>query len=181
MGVVGVYSWLWLGWRGPVALVVLVVGSLLMLRLLFPRWFTRLVTDRARNAWRHWFFQRHWHAAMTLGGLAPMYRKRTLMPVLATGQTPADFADRAANLAHAFGVERAMVAAAPAPGNSEGHPLTAEKMALACVNCGALGGTRTPNLLIRSQMLYPLSYECSFGLSCPPFSRHSYVPGKDTS
>ena len=28
-------------------------------------------------------------------------------------------------------------------------------------NCGALGGTRTPNLLIRSQMLYPLSYERS--------------------
>jgi hypothetical protein len=27
------------------------------------------------------------------------------------------------------------------------------------VRCGALGGTRTPNLLIRSQMLYPLSYE----------------------
>ncbi len=26
-------------------------------------------------------------------------------------------------------------------------------------NFGALGGTRTPNLLIRSQMLYPLSYE----------------------
>jgi hypothetical protein len=24
---------------------------------------------------------------------------------------------------------------------------------------GALGGNRTPNLLIRSQMLYPLSYE----------------------
>src|SRR5882757_5705468 len=27
----------------------------------------------------------------------------------------------------------------------------------------ALGGSRTPNLLIRSQMLYPLSYERSFG------------------
>ena len=26
-------------------------------------------------------------------------------------------------------------------------------------NFCALGGTRTPNLLIRSQMLYPLSYE----------------------
>ena len=25
----------------------------------------------------------------------------------------------------------------------------------------ALGGTRTPNLLVRSQMLYPLSYERS--------------------
>ncbi len=28
-----------------------------------------------------------------------------------------------------------------------------------CGDGGALGGTRTPNLLIRSQMLYPLSYE----------------------
>ncbi len=27
------------------------------------------------------------------------------------------------------------------------------------ISHGALGGTRTPNLLIRSQMLYPLSYE----------------------
>jgi hypothetical protein len=27
------------------------------------------------------------------------------------------------------------------------------------VRRGALGGIRTPNLLIRSQMLYPLSYE----------------------
>ena len=30
----------------------------------------------------------------------------------------------------------------------------------ALTSAGALGGTRTPNLLIRSQMLYPLSYEC---------------------
>jgi hypothetical protein len=30
---------------------------------------------------------------------------------------------------------------------------------LRVVELGALGGTRTPNLLIRSQMLYPLSYE----------------------
>jgi hypothetical protein len=30
-------------------------------------------------------------------------------------------------------------------------------------NSGALGGTRTPNLLIRSQMLYPLSYERGCG------------------
>jgi hypothetical protein len=29
------------------------------------------------------------------------------------------------------------------------------------LTCSALGGTRTPNLLIRSQMLYPLSYERS--------------------
>ena len=37
--------------------------------------------------------------------------------------------------------------------------------------CGALGGIRTPNLLIRSQMLYPLGYERRFQRSdqrfCP--------------
>ena len=34
----------------------------------------------------------------------------------------------------------------------------------------ALGGIRTPNLLIRSQMLYPLSYErwASLSLACGP-------------
>jgi hypothetical protein len=32
---------------------------------------------------------------------------------------------------------------------------------LTCGYGGALGGTRTPSLLIRSQMLYPLSYERS--------------------
>ena len=34
-----------------------------------------------------------------------------------------------------------------------------ENKTLTCGDGGALGGTRTPNLLIRSQMLYPLSYE----------------------
>jgi hypothetical protein len=37
--------------------------------------------------------------------------------------------------------------------------LTAKNKTLTCGGGGALGGTRTPNLLIRSQMLYPLSYE----------------------
>jgi DNA segregation ATPase FtsK/SpoIIIE, S-DNA-T family len=115
------YDWLWLGWPGLVALVLLVASALVGLRLLFPAWFTRLVGNPARNRWRHWFYRRHWHAAMTLGGLAPMYRKRVLVPVLvgvrasksldvvtvrlATGQAPGDFADRATTLAHAFGAE----------------------------------------------------------------------------
>jgi hypothetical protein len=38
---------------------------------------------------------------------------------------------------------------------------TAGAGAKCLVRGGALGGTRTPNLLIRSQMLYPLSYERS--------------------
>src|SRR5215212_3955549 len=42
--------------------------------------------------------------------------------------------------------------------------------------CSALGGIRTPNLLIRSQMLYPLSYE-RFRASLGPHSprAHQYV------
>ncbi len=114
-------TWRWRGWPGLVGLVIFVVASLLALRLLLPAWFTRLVGNPARNGWRHWFYRRHWHAAMTLGGLAPMYRTRVVVPVLVdvrasksadvvtvklvTGQAPADFADRAANLAHAFGAE----------------------------------------------------------------------------
>ena len=35
-----------------------------------------------------------------------------------------------------------------------------KKKALTRVNTGAPGGIRTPNLLIRSQMLYPLSHGC---------------------
>jgi DNA segregation ATPase FtsK/SpoIIIE, S-DNA-T family len=121
IGAVLAYDWLWLGWPGLVALVLLVASALVGLWLLCPAWFTRLIGDRARNRWRAWFYRRHWHAAMTLGGLAPMYRKRVLVPVLvgvrasrsvdvvtvrlATGQAPADFADRAASLAHAFGAE----------------------------------------------------------------------------
>src|ERR1700677_346900 len=45
----------------------------------------------------------------------------------------------------------------------------------ALVKRGALGGTRTPNLLIRSQMLYPLSYErgCRISLRhIEPRQRH---------
>ena len=37
--------------------------------------------------------------------------------------------------------------------------LIADNRSVTCGFGGALGGTRTPNLLIRSQMLYPLSYE----------------------
>jgi hypothetical protein len=40
----------------------------------------------------------------------------------------------------------------------KGHPLTREDGPDLRIR-GALGGIRTPNLLIRSQVLYPLSYE----------------------
>ncbi|CAK7287167.1 hypothetical protein SGPA1_50133 [Streptomyces misionensis JCM 4497] len=45
----------------------------------------------------------------------------------------------------------------------------------ASVPC-ALGRIRTCNLLIRSQMLYPLSYECLFFCSCLRFGSFRPVP-----
>jgi S-DNA-T family DNA segregation ATPase FtsK/SpoIIIE len=115
------YDWLWLRWPGIIALALLAVSALVGLRLLSPPWFTRLIGKPARDRWRGWYYRRHWHAAMALGGLAPIYRKRVLVPVLvrvrasksvdlvtvrlATGQAPADFTDRATTLAHAFGAQ----------------------------------------------------------------------------
>jgi hypothetical protein len=41
---------------------------------------------------------------------------------------------------------------------SEARKPPSDEVRVGCSG-GALGGIRTPNLLIRSQMLYPLSYE----------------------
>ena len=47
----------------------------------------------------------------------------------------------------------------PALTQQYGASISPESKTLTWGYGGALGGTRTPNLLIRSQMLYPLSYE----------------------
>ncbi len=93
---------------------VAVVWRLALARLVHP-------AGRAPGAgrWRRWHYQRHWTAVMTIGRLAPRYRGRMLLPVLGkvtstgytdrvqvrlvSGQSPADFARRADNLAHGFG------------------------------------------------------------------------------
>src|SRR5829696_7068265 len=61
------------------------------------------------------------------------------------------------------GLERGRVARGA---DSRDHSVTTRalegaELARFCWSGSALGGTRTPNLLIRSQMLYPLSYERS--------------------
>jgi S-DNA-T family DNA segregation ATPase FtsK/SpoIIIE len=110
--------WLNLGWPGLVGLVLLVATALTALRLWRPGWFTRFVSHPARCRWRWWFYRRHWHAVLTITGLAPTYRGRVVLPVLGdveagpctdrvhvrlvSGQAPADFADQAEALAHGF-------------------------------------------------------------------------------
>ncbi len=116
-----VFTWLKLGWPGLVALAAFGSVVLPLVYLLWPEWFARHVVQAARDYWRHWFYRRRWTAAMTLAGLAPSYRGRVLVPVLAavrnagavdlvtvrlvTGQSPDAFADRTVNLAHAFGAQ----------------------------------------------------------------------------
>ena len=114
-----VVTWLGLSWPGVAGLAAAVVTGLAGLRVLQPEWFSRFVAAPVQNWFRWWFYRRRWTAAMTLAGLAPDYRGQPMLPVLAevhragavdlvrvglvTGQAPADFADRAGNLAHAFG------------------------------------------------------------------------------
>jgi DNA segregation ATPase FtsK/SpoIIIE, S-DNA-T family len=124
-------AWLRLGWPGETGLASAALTALIALRLMRPDWFSRFITAPARDRWWWWFYRRRWHAAMTLAGLAPAYRGKDMLPVLAgvhaagavdlvtvglvTGQSPADFVTRAENLAHAFRVQLCRVRDA-APG-----------------------------------------------------------------
>ena len=115
-----VLDYLNVDWPGLAVTAGLVVTVLIMLWLAWPSVFTRLVIAPARDGWRHFYYRRRWHAVMTITGLAPLYQGRVLLPVLAevaaggpvdritvrlvSGQSPADFADRADGIAHGLGV-----------------------------------------------------------------------------
>jgi S-DNA-T family DNA segregation ATPase FtsK/SpoIIIE len=112
--------WINLGWPGLVGLAASAVAALAALRMLRPDWFTRFIISPARCRWRWWYYRRHWHAVLTVAGLAPAYRGRTVLPILVgveagdctdrltvrlvSGQNPTQFADQADNLAHGFRV-----------------------------------------------------------------------------
>ena len=79
----------------------------------------RWIARPARGERRGWHYRRRWAAVMTVGGLAPFYQGRIMLPVLGkvtstrytdrvevrlvSGQSAADFANHAENLAHGFG------------------------------------------------------------------------------
>jgi S-DNA-T family DNA segregation ATPase FtsK/SpoIIIE len=123
-----VFTWLHAGWPGVVILAAVTGTGLLVMRLAWPRWFARLVSGPARNRWRWWLYRRRWQAVLTIAGLAPKYRGRVVVPLLAkvqvtgctdrvtihlvSGQSPADFADRAEHIAHGFGAHLCRVRSA---------------------------------------------------------------------
>ncbi len=114
-----VFLWLNLGWPAMTALAGCAAVVLVIWRCCWPGSFARWVATPVRCAWRAWSYRRRWHAVMSIADLAPFYRGRIVVPVLArvtstryvdrvavrlvSGQSPAEFADRADNLAHGFG------------------------------------------------------------------------------
>ncbi|MGN6172308.1 MAG: FtsK/SpoIIIE domain-containing protein [Streptosporangiaceae bacterium] len=117
--VLGVWMWRVPGWLGLVVLAVSIAAVLIMWWWRFRVSFSRFVAGPARGQWRAWHYRRRWAAVMTIGRLAPVYQGRVMLPVLGkvsatrftdrvqvrlvSGQSAADFAARADNLAHGFG------------------------------------------------------------------------------
>jgi S-DNA-T family DNA segregation ATPase FtsK/SpoIIIE len=120
--VLAVLGFLWAetGWVGVTLLAVWSVVVLAVWRLLWPSTFAGWVARPARSALRAWRYRRRWAAVMTISGLAPWYQGQIILPVLGkvsstryvdrvqvrlvSGQSAAEVADRAENLAHGFGV-----------------------------------------------------------------------------
>jgi S-DNA-T family DNA segregation ATPase FtsK/SpoIIIE len=117
--IAGVLMWWVIGWLGLAVLAVGIAAVLVVWRRRFPASFTRFIGAPARSQWRAWHYRRRWAGVMTIGRLAPLYQGRVLLPVLGkvsatrytdrvqvrlvSGQSAADFAARADNLAHGFG------------------------------------------------------------------------------
>jgi DNA segregation ATPase FtsK/SpoIIIE, S-DNA-T family len=117
--VIGVLMWRVTGWLGLAFLAVSIAAVLALWRWQFPASFTRFIGAPAHSQWRAWHYRRRWAGVMTIGRLAPLYQGRVLLPVLGkvsatrftdrvpvrlvSGQSAADFAARADNLAHGFG------------------------------------------------------------------------------
>ncbi|HEV3294095.1 MAG TPA: hypothetical protein VG123_34365, partial [Streptosporangiaceae bacterium] len=111
-------TWLDLGWVTLVALVLAVAVALAAWWWCWPGSFSRWVGRPARGKWRTWCYRRRWAAVMAIAGVAPWYQGRTLLPVLGkvtatryvdrvqvrlvSGQSAADFAKKADNLAHSY-------------------------------------------------------------------------------
>lgn len=113
------FMWSETGWLGVTLLVAWAVLVLAAWRVLWPVSFARWAAAPAWSAWRARRYRHRWAAVMTISGLAPFYQGRIILPVLGkvrstryvdrvhvrlvSGQSAAEIADRAENLAHGFG------------------------------------------------------------------------------
>jgi DNA segregation ATPase FtsK/SpoIIIE, S-DNA-T family len=111
--------WLETGWLGMTLLAVFAAVVLAGWPVLWPVSFARRVAAPALSTWRERRYRRRWAAVMTISGLAPWYQGRIILPVLGkvrstryvdlvhvrlvSGQSAAEIAEVADNLAHGFG------------------------------------------------------------------------------
>ena len=123
-----VFLWLSVGWPGLAAIAGCAVLVLVIWWWSWPSSFGRWVAAPVRSAWRARGYRRRWPAVMTIADLAPFYQGRIILPVLVkvastryvdrvavrlvSGQSSADFAARADNLAHGFSAMLCRVRAA---------------------------------------------------------------------
>jgi DNA segregation ATPase FtsK/SpoIIIE, S-DNA-T family len=114
-----VLAWLNVGWLGLVFLLAWMLVVLPTWRYFWPGSFTRWVAGPVRSKWRAgWCYRRRWAGVMAISGVAPWHQGRIWLPVLAkvtstryvdrvavrlvSGQSPADLAKHAEELAHGF-------------------------------------------------------------------------------
>jgi DNA segregation ATPase FtsK/SpoIIIE, S-DNA-T family len=109
------FTWSETGWLGVTLLMVWAVVVLTGWRVLWPGTFARWVAGPARSR----RYRRRWASVMTISGLAPWYQGRIILPMLGkvrstayvdrvpvrlvSGQSAAQVAGVADNLAHGFG------------------------------------------------------------------------------
>jgi S-DNA-T family DNA segregation ATPase FtsK/SpoIIIE len=121
-----VLAWHQASWPGVIAAVTSAAGVLLIVRIMWPGCFAKMVTVPLRCRWRWlWCYRRRWRAVLTIAGLGPSYRGQATLPVLGkvnagrcadlvtvrlvSGQSPKLFAERAEELAHGFGAHSCRV------------------------------------------------------------------------
>jgi len=113
------------GWPGLTGLTGATLAFLAGLRIWRPDWFSHYVWRPVWCWWRWCAYRRRCPGVLTVAGLAPAYRGRSVLPVLlhveagpcldrltvqlVSGQDPARFADQADALAHGFGAHSCRV------------------------------------------------------------------------
>ena len=125
-------AWHYLGWSGPVAIVLVVAATAVAWRRFWPASWSRLVASPMRGRHRRWRYQQNWVQVMTVARLVVASRSHLLVPVLGpvastgctdrllvrmvAGQSPDDYGKHAVNIAHGLGALTCRIRTAP-PGH----------------------------------------------------------------
>src|SRR5262249_17188301 len=78
-----VLAWHQAGLPGVIAAVTSALGAFLIVRIVWPGWFAKLVTVPLRCRWRWvWCYRRRWRAVLTIAGLGPAFPRQVTIALL---------------------------------------------------------------------------------------------------